>query len=363
MKRRITKKLIATLITIVTVFTFMGAVMADTNNGITTFVTSLYADCLGRTPDPVGLEDWSMRLATRQITGKDCAFGFFFSNEFLNKATTLTNDQLIDTYYRVFLNRTADASGKSYWNGKINGANSELAVTILFIGFADSTEFANKCASYGIIAGDPIGISVDYVAGIAQPASAPATNISNSTNNIQYYLDQGFHEYTLDLGLGETQRLLYRTVDCTAEYNAINNYRASLGLPAFQIIETGPQYEYALNRAINTAYNFAHKSAWAMRTLSGNNNPPTGENGENIAGGLATSVPFNTFVNSPSHVIQYNNSGSHALTTAMTIVSVEVYFILPDGTITQQSPASSLGGNFTYDSRTNGLATVEEFWR
>ena len=356
------KKLTTILITIAMIFTIgMNTVLADTNNGITTFVTSLYSDCLGRTPDPTGLEDWSMQLATRQITGKDCAFGFFFSNEFLNKATTLTNDQLIDTYYRVFLNRTADASGKSYWNGKINGANSELAVTILFIGFADSIEFANKCASYGITAGDPIGISVDYVAGIAQPAAAPATNVPNSTNNIQYYLNQGFHEYTLDLGLGETQRLLYRETDCSAEYAAVNNYRTSLGLPALQIINSGPEYDVALWQAICTAYNFQHKTPAAMRTYSSNPQVyayPRACRGDNIAAGLSGTAVFNAYLNSPNHNYHY----ARAEITAITIASVEVYFILPDGTITQSSPAASLGGNFSYDPQTNGIGSVELFW-
>ena len=356
------KKLTTILITIAMIFTIgMNTVLADTNSGITTFVTSLYSDCLGRTPDPTGLEDWSMRLATRQITGKDCAFGFFFSNEFLNKATTLTNDELIDTYYRVFLNRAADASGKSYWNGKINGANSELAVTILFIGFADSTEFANKCASYGINAGDPIGISVDYVAGIAQPAPAPATNIPNSTNSVQYYLNQGFHEYTLDLGLGETQRLLYRETDCSAEYAAVNAYRRSLGLHDFQIISSGPEYDYALWEAINVAYNFAHKSPIAMRTWSSNPQVypmPRQCNGDNIANNLSGTSIFDAYLASPSHNYHY----SRTEITAITIASVEVYFILPDGTITQSSPAANLGGNFSYDSRTTGRASVEIFW-
>ena len=54
---------------------------ADTyNQGVVTFVTSLYSDCLFRTPDSVGLNDWCNKLVTGQVSGKQCAYGFFFSH-------------------------------------------------------------------------------------------------------------------------------------------------------------------------------------------------------------------------------------------------------------------------------------------
>ena len=126
------------------------------NQGIVTFVTSLYADCLGRNPDPVGLNDWCAKLASGQITGKQCAYGFFFSPEFQAKANNMSDDAFIEAYYRVFLNRTSDPNGKAYWAGKI--ANTTNDISILFTGFADSIEFSNKCASYGITAGPHINV-------------------------------------------------------------------------------------------------------------------------------------------------------------------------------------------------------------
>lgn len=126
------------------------------NQGIVTFVTSLYADCLGRNPDPTGLNDWCAKLASGQITGKQCAYGFFFSPEFQAKANNMSDDAFIEAYYRVFLNRTSDPNGKAYWAGKI--ANTTNDISILFTGFADSVEFANKCASYGITAGPHINV-------------------------------------------------------------------------------------------------------------------------------------------------------------------------------------------------------------
>ncbi len=133
-----------------------NVVYADYNQGIVTFVTSLYSDCLGRTPDPVGLNDWCAKLASGQISGKQAAYGFFFSSEFQAKANSMTDDEFIDAYYKVFLNRAADPSGKSYWVNQI--ANTTNDISILFTGFADSVEFANKCASYGITAGPHINV-------------------------------------------------------------------------------------------------------------------------------------------------------------------------------------------------------------
>ncbi len=133
-----------------------NVVYADYNAGIVTFVTSLYSDCLSRTPDSAGLDDWCSKLASGQISGKQAAHGFFFSSEFQTNANSMTDDELIDAYYKVFLNRAADPSGKAYWAGQIAGTTNDIS--ILFTGFADSTEFADKCASYGITADSHVDV-------------------------------------------------------------------------------------------------------------------------------------------------------------------------------------------------------------
>ena len=55
-----------------------------------------------------------------------------------------------------FLNRSSDPSGKTYWKTKI--ADTDNDILILFIGFSDSDELAEKCSSYGIIAGDSLAV-------------------------------------------------------------------------------------------------------------------------------------------------------------------------------------------------------------
>lgn len=160
MQKCLIKKAISTVITVILSVTCI--VLAPTNTaqadaynpGIEAFVTSLYVDCLGRNPDPEGFNYWCTNLANGTVTGKQCALGFFFSEEYRWKAASISDEELVDIYYRVFLNRAADPAGRAYWIGQIS--NTVHDITILFNGFADSNEFAQKCESYGVIAGNHI---------------------------------------------------------------------------------------------------------------------------------------------------------------------------------------------------------------
>ena len=168
-----------------------ASVRAADTNAIRTFVTSLYTDCLGRNPDQSGLNDWVNRLATHQISGKECAYGFFFSDEFAAKANNMSDSAFVDCFYRVFLNRSADSYGRSYWMNAIQ--STWYDTTTLFTGFADSTEFAQKCASYGIDAGahiDVPNVTRGQTSTPSTPATTPSTTRSqqNAVNTAQDYL-------------------------------------------------------------------------------------------------------------------------------------------------------------------------------
>lgn len=190
------------------------------NQGIVNFVTSLYSDCLGRTPDPAGLNDWCSKLATGRISGKQCAYGFFFSPEFQANANSMTDDAFIEAYYRVFLNRSSDPGGRSYWAGQI--ANTTNDISILFTGFADSTEFANKCASYGITVGSHINVPVTVRGTAPSPNNAMANNWSANVNGYWY-------SYYSD-GSGYASGNYYLTSETIMEYtcevlnSSYNNY-------------------------------------------------------------------------------------------------------------------------------------------
>ena len=115
------------------------------NSGIEAFVNSLYADCLGRTADPTGFNEWCSKLTNGEISGKEAAYGFFFSPEFTEKAASYGDSQLINVYYKVFLNREADSSGESYWLENLAGAR-EFDVIIQRPSFWN--EVVNVCCSF-----------------------------------------------------------------------------------------------------------------------------------------------------------------------------------------------------------------------
>ncbi|MBR1798000.1 MAG: DUF4214 domain-containing protein [Clostridiales bacterium] len=134
-------------------------VRAD-DGGIRSFVTALYSECLGREPDPTGLEDWCQKLSSGQISGKQAAYGFFYSPEFLDKCLNSYSDETIERFYLVFLNRQPDMDGFYYWWDRI--CYSDGSISTLFNGFADSEEFRNKCISYGVNPGDHIDVPAGY---------------------------------------------------------------------------------------------------------------------------------------------------------------------------------------------------------
>ena len=402
----IIKRTLAAMLACVIVFTGGIGITARRalayNAGVEAFVNSLYSDCLGRTADPAGFNDWCTRLTNGSITGKQAAYGFFYSSEFIN--TEMTCSQAIDIFYRVFLNRTADPAGKAYWLGQISQIDFMGDLGTLFTGFADSTEFADKCASYGIIAGPHINVATGTASGFTVDTTATdARGITGSSgypgdiSGIQWYYDNGFREYNIYLGLGRYQRCLYREFDCTAEYNAINNYRAGMGLAPYNVYTDGPFHDYVLIRAIEVAYNFDHSSPcyWAYPKYMNVVIPEESHHApdmpvlgvtvtENIlSGSTDIYLPFDYYVNSPMHEKEYryrmfwNGSeyvdlGDNHQNHNMAAASVEVYFVLDDGTITSRSPMATdttivhhfddMPFNSFYDERTTGRSEVEIFW-
>ena len=221
-------RILAGLLSTVIVFSMGAKLVSSTvlayNPGIEAFVNSLYSDCLGRSADPTGFNDWCNKLATGQITGKQAAYGFFFSPEFQAKANSWTDTELINAYYKVFLNRGSDPSGASYWAQQIAGTTNDIS--ILFTGFADSTEFAGKCASYGITVGPHVNVptTVRGTASSGGSSAGGASGLAAQTNGQRansveeldaYWVSQGYEIMYIDLGYGNTQKVYAKFYDMT----------------------------------------------------------------------------------------------------------------------------------------------------
>ena len=113
--------------------------------GIDAFVYRLYNIALIRDGEKAGLEDWIDRLDTKKESAAEVAWGFFFSDEFLNK--NYTDEQYIELLYLTMFGRESDGAGKKYWLECLeNGVSREY----IYRGFAESPEFTGLCGDFGV---------------------------------------------------------------------------------------------------------------------------------------------------------------------------------------------------------------------
>ena len=386
MKRNVIKKFTATVMA--STFFFLAGigllpfgrrVLADGYNpGIEAFVNSLYADCLGRNADPTGFNDWCNKLASGQITGKQAAYGFFFSPEFIAKANAWSDDQLIEAYYRVFLNRSSDPAGKAYWSQQIAGTTND--VSILFTGFADSTEFASKCSSYGVTVGSHVDVpttvrgtsSSSLVSGSGLASQTNGTRASSAEELDAYWTSRGYEIYYIDLGNGQTQKCYALFFDMTEHNNQLVAYRAANGVPCNLITDlSDPRMQYTRMRAVEVAYSCNHGApltyalgiSYDPRTSDIYNNYGYISMAENIYGGMENDT-IDGFRGSPMHnnaMLSHNRPG-------VSTAACQVAFVQPDG-ISLYTNAAGLAATPTelpgYSgglASGTGISTVQCFW-
>lgn len=284
--KKVIKRLLAMIITASVVLSSGLALSSNDslayNEGVETFVNSLYSDCLGRTADPSGFDDWCAKLSSGQVTGKQAAYGFFFSPEFLGSYNKYSDtNSLINVFYKVFLNRNADTQGMAYWNTQIDFyMNFSDAVSILFTGFSDSAEFASKCASCGITAGvhiDPPVILGEYPSTVTRTRSVLTQDdiINMIWDDTSYYdydrnsgfsqpaesveaLDSfwnslGFETRYVDFGNGVTRKCYAYFFDPAEHYNQLNEFRAQNGRGP--LVVRYDKTEVARTRAVESCYN------------------------------------------------------------------------------------------------------------
>ncbi len=115
--------------------------------GVNCFVARLYDICLNRLPDMAGQSGWVTKLINGEVTGTEAAFGFAFSQEFIN--VEKTPEEFVRYMYSAFFGREADSEGLNGWVEAINNGKTFEEV---FAGFSGSTEFMILCAEYGITA-------------------------------------------------------------------------------------------------------------------------------------------------------------------------------------------------------------------
>jgi hypothetical protein len=123
----------------------LNVTLAPVLSAVEAFVTRFYWECLGRKPDPKGLNDWTNGLTDGVHTGADVARHFINSTEFQGK--NHSNEKYLEILYKAFFDRPADTAGKNFWLGELNAGKKRGYV---LDGFLRSQEFYDLCWKYGI---------------------------------------------------------------------------------------------------------------------------------------------------------------------------------------------------------------------
>ncbi len=113
------------------------------------FVTTLYQQCLGRDPDPEGLNYHVNRLMSGEVHGADTAGQLLSSPEFTNRI--LTNENFVTTLYRCLYSREPEKNYNSYVKKLYDGVSRNE----IFYKFVNTPEFKNYCDSHGVSAFSP----------------------------------------------------------------------------------------------------------------------------------------------------------------------------------------------------------------
>ena len=183
----------------------------------------------------------------------------------------------------MFLNRAADPDGKAYWLSQINtNMDFMFADTLLFDGFADSAEFASKCASYGIIAGDHVDTSNVDVRPSEDPLYASSCpdffdcledvngdrdpnggiyGVASSPEALdEFWTRHGWEIWYIDLGDGNTQKCYAHFGDSATLNRLVNVFREANGVAPLTIIDdpNDPRVQWSRLRAVEGCYDMSH---------------------------------------------------------------------------------------------------------
>jgi hypothetical protein len=107
-------------------------------------IAQLYIGLYGRAPDPAGLEYWTGKLLSGQLTYEQINANFASEqSEWTDLKDGLTNEQLVTELYQQLFEREPDLAGLEYWVNKLDsGAISIDEVAMALINGADAADRA-----------------------------------------------------------------------------------------------------------------------------------------------------------------------------------------------------------------------------
>ncbi len=128
-------------------------------NRITSFLTLLYKDILGREADSEGIYFWQKALYEQNQTALEVARYFFTSKEL--KEQNLSNREYIKRVYETLLQREPDREGFSYWLDMLE--NKKIPRLQLFYRFVFSKEFEKLTLSHEILPFDKKDLMIAFL--------------------------------------------------------------------------------------------------------------------------------------------------------------------------------------------------------
>ncbi len=129
-----------------------GLKLPELNQGFEAFVERLYTIALNRASDPEGKKYWVERVENNDATGADCARFFLLdAPEFAQR--NLSNEDFLETLYKVFFNRESDKGGKEFYLGELKNGVTRAQIIDDFI---ESNEWCDLCTDFGIASGAKI---------------------------------------------------------------------------------------------------------------------------------------------------------------------------------------------------------------
>ncbi|WP_052401448.1 DUF4214 domain-containing protein [Muricoccus aerilatus] len=126
------------------VFVFTDGVGLFDATGAGGHVYRLYQAAFDRLPDLSGQAYWTQRMDVYHDTLASIARSFTASTEFQAHYAGLSNQKVVQEFYRNVLGREGEASGVSYWTNQLNSGTSKADV---LLGFSESIENVRNTAS------------------------------------------------------------------------------------------------------------------------------------------------------------------------------------------------------------------------
>jgi hypothetical protein len=122
-------------------YRFTDGTLTASNNGTAAQIYRLYGAALGRTPDNSGLKNWVSTIESGALTLKHAVSGFTNSAEFLNRYGNPDDRTFVTLLYKNVLGRTPDDAGLTNW---INALSAGMSRSDVVLGFSESAEDMEK---------------------------------------------------------------------------------------------------------------------------------------------------------------------------------------------------------------------------